>query len=323
MSSDPLADIVKSMALTGAVFLEAEFTAPWAITAHVTEEDCRPFLPIPTRVIAFHLVTRGELIVSTDACSGYRKSLSAKAGDVILIPTNAEHVLASGLGHKLVNGDDLLLPAQDDGMVQIRAGGGGAATSLWCGFMASDAGQNMILDNLPDLIVIQIDDASTKKWIEASISMASRRDDITDVQTQKTAAKLSELMLLEALRKHMAQQDEPIGWWAAMADTQISRAISFIHSNLSAALATSDIATIAGMSRSAFVTRFGDLMGTPPSAYITSLRIHTARELLSTTQLGLPEIAARVGYTTPEAFSRAFKRATGDSPARWRSHSQS
>lgn len=323
MPSDPLADIVKSMALTGAVFLEAEFTAPWAITAHVTEEDCRPFLPIPTRVIAFHLITKGELIVSTDASSGYRKSLSAKAGDVVLIPSNAEHVLASGLGHTLVSGDDLLLPTDNEGMVEIRAGGGGAATSLWCGFMASDAGQNMILDNLPELMVIQIEDAATKQWIEASISMASQRGDITDVQTQKTAAQLSELMLLEALRKHMAQQNEPKGWWAAMADTQVSRALSFIHSNLSAALATSDIATIAGMSRSAFVTRFGDLMGTPPSAYITSLRIHTARELLSTTQLALPEIAARIGYTTPEAFSRAFKRTTGDSPARWRAQTQS
>ncbi|MEM1378941.1 MAG: AraC family transcriptional regulator [Pseudomonadota bacterium] len=323
MSDDPLADIVKSMALTGAVFLEAEFTAPWAITAHVTEEDCRPFLPIPTRVIAFHVVTEGELIVSTDVRSGYRKSSSARAGDVILIPTNAEHVLASGLGHTLVSGDDLLLPAEDNGMVQIRAGGGGVATCLWCGFMASDAGQNMILDNLPDLIVIQIDDASTKRWIEASISMASRRDNAAAVHSWKTVAQLSELMLLEALRKHMAQQDAPIGWWAAMADAQISRAMSFIHSNLSAALATSDIAAIAGMSRSAFVTRFGDLMGVPPGAYITSLRVHTARELLSTTQLGLPDIAARVGYTTPEAFSRAFKRATGESPASWRTQARS
>ena len=47
-------------------------------------------------------------------------------------------------------------------------------------------------------------------------------------------------------------------------------------------------------------------------------RMHLAEELLDTTELGVVPVARRVGYESEEAFSRAFKRAHGESPGRWR-----
>ncbi len=46
--------------------------------------------------------------------------------------------------------------------------------------------------------------------------------------------------------------------------------------------------------------------------------MHLAEELLDTTDLGVVPIARRVGYESEEAFGRAFKRAHGESPGRWR-----
>jgi transcriptional regulator GlxA family with amidase domain len=43
-----------------------------------------------------------------------------------------------------------------------------------------------------------------------------------------------------------------------------------------------------------------------------------ASGLLRTTNLGVAEIAERVGYDSEAAFSRAFKRAFGKAPAHWR-----
>jgi AraC-like DNA-binding protein len=46
--------------------------------------------------------------------------------------------------------------------------------------------------------------------------------------------------------------------------------------------------------------------------------MHLAEDLLATTDLGVGVVARRVGYDAEEAFSRAFKRANGESPSAWR-----
>jgi AraC-like DNA-binding protein len=47
-------------------------------------------------------------------------------------------------------------------------------------------------------------------------------------------------------------------------------------------------------------------------------RMHIAEELLASTDLGVAQVARRVGYESEEAFSRAFKRSVGSSPSIWR-----
>jgi AraC-like DNA-binding protein len=46
--------------------------------------------------------------------------------------------------------------------------------------------------------------------------------------------------------------------------------------------------------------------------------LHLAQDLLASTDLGVGVVARRIGYEAEEAFSRAFKRAYGQSPAAWR-----
>ncbi|HAC60255.1 MAG TPA: hypothetical protein DCF73_18110, partial [Rhodobiaceae bacterium] len=58
---DPLSDVLRSMRLTGGIFLEAEFTAPWAIVSRVEPEDCAPFGQMPRNIVAYHYVEEGEL----------------------------------------------------------------------------------------------------------------------------------------------------------------------------------------------------------------------------------------------------------------------
>jgi H+/Cl- antiporter ClcA len=63
---------------------------------------------------------------------------------------------------------------------------------------------------------------------------------------------------------------------------------------------------------------FRALLGRPPIRYLTEWRLNLASGLLRTTTLGVAEIGAKVGYTSEEAFSRAFKRSLGQAPAHWR-----
>ena len=72
------------------------------------------------------------------------------------------------------------------------------------------------------------------------------------------------------------------------------------------------------MSRSAFVDRFTTLIGMPPIRYLTIWRLQTAKRNLRESRKTIAQLAQEVGYGSDEAFSRAFKREFGLSPARWR-----
>ncbi len=314
MSNDPLSDIVRSLDLTGGVFLEAELTAPWAMISQVSEEDCQPILPLPKQVMAYHVVTEGEMLVALND----QTEQVARAGDVVFFPSNALHTLASERGLSPALADDLVLPAGQDGLASIRFGGGGTKTRILCGFIASGADPNPLLETLPDTLVISIEDVSTRQWLEASIAMAARELTAGRVSSRAMMARLSELLLIEALRAYLETTDHPSGWLAGMADPHIAIALVRVHRNLGERLGVETLAQDAGMSRSAFVERFTELMGVGPGGYVTRQRMQTARLLLQSTDLPMAQIAYRVGYDAPEAFSRAFKRSFGVAPAEWR-----
>jgi AraC-like DNA-binding protein len=131
-------------------------------------------------------------------------------------------------------------------------------------------------------------------------------------------SRLSELLLVEALRGYLERAERPTGWLAGMADPGIARALARLHAPVARLPSTEELAVEAGMSRSAFVQRFTDLLGMGPGRYGLARRMAEAGALLRDTSLTAAEIAYRIGYEAPEAFSRAFRRETGLSPTRWR-----
>ena len=67
---------------------------------------------------------------------------------------------------------------------------------------------------------------------------------------------------------------------------------------------------------------FRSHLGTTPRAYLTGLRMQTAAELLRNSTLRIGQIAERVGYGDPLAFSHAFRRVHGTSPRAFRKSQQ-
>jgi len=74
------------------------------------------------------------------------------------------------------------------------------------------------------------------------------------------------------------------------------------------------LAAEAAMSRSAFAARFTERVGEPAMHYVTRWRMHLALTSLREEGATLGEAAARVGYQSEAAFSRAFKRFIGIPP---------
>jgi len=83
-------------------------------------------------------------------------------------------------------------------------------------------------------------------------------------------------------------------------------------------LSVAQLARMAGLSRKTFNARFREILGTSPGDYQIRVRIERARYLLAETALSVKQIAYRLGYPDPYAFSKQFKRFAGCPPTRFR-----
>ena len=83
-----------------------------------------------------------------------------------------------------------------------------------------------------------------------------------------------------------------------------------------------DILNAVPVSRSVLERRFRKLVGRSPQAEIRAVQLKKARQLLTSTDLPLDQVARRVGFQHPEYLSVVFKRETGQTPGQFRRQSQ-
>lgn len=94
--------------------------------------------------------------------------------------------------------------------------------------------------------------------------------------------------------------------------------LAHIESNLAAPLPVEHLAEIARLSRAHFVRQFTRHVGEAPSDFVFRQRMEHAARLLQTTPDPVVEIAARCGFSQPNYFSKAFRRAFDVSPSEFR-----
>jgi AraC-like DNA-binding protein len=80
-----------------------------------------------------------------------------------------------------------------------------------------------------------------------------------------------------------------------------------------------DCARASGMSYTRFRARFVEELGRSPHVHLTRLRLELARRWLRATDEPVKAVAVRCGFSRAEPFIRAFAKAHGATPARWRS----
>lgn len=312
---DPLSDILRGVRLWGGIFLDARFTAPWSVTAKIEPASCPGSFAKPAHVIGFHVVQEGRFLVSLAG----EPHVEVKAGEIILFPGNGAHVMASERGLPAVSADSLVQSSPDAALARIEHGGGGDAARLMCGFLGSDQAFDPLIAGLPPLLKLDVREGTSRDWIEASVRFAAAELAAGRLPTSDLLSRLSETLLVEAVRTYAADAgDIEVGWLKGLRDPQIGRALALIHDDIGASLSVEALAREAAMSRSAFVDRFRAVVGVPPIRYLTAWRLYMAKAQLRETARSVGQLAHAVGYDSEEAFSRAFKREFGVSPARWR-----
>lgn len=312
---DPLTEVLRSVRLSGGIFLDACFTAPWCVSTNMTAADCRPFLKMPTQLIGYHFIIEGRLLL----CVEGEAPIEVRAGEVVLLPRNDPHRLTSAPGLAPVSAHDLIQPSSDGGLARIRHGGGGEAVHLICGFLGSEELYNPLIATLPRVLKLDVRQGTSRDWIEASVRFAAGELTEGRLASSSVMSRLSELLLVEAVRNYSSTLgDHETGWLKGLADPHVGRALALMHHNASAPWSAEALAKEVALSRSAFVDRFTTLVGMPPIRYLTVWRLQTAKLNLRETRKTIAQLAHSVGYESEEAFSRAFKREFGQPPARWR-----
>jgi AraC-like DNA-binding protein len=316
---DALSDVLKSVRLEGAVYLNAEFTAPWCVRAKFGLASVRARLAGAEHVVFFHFLTEGgckvRLADSTEA-------LDVAAGDLVIFPQEELHLVGSDLQlapvetASLIAADDAL----DADLIQMRHGGGGAATRMVCGYLGCSLGVcRPLLDALPRMLRIPIGDGPAAALLRELLRVGVRESSALRPGAGSMLAKLSELMFVEAMRRYAENlPPEGKGWLAGVRDVQIGRALALLHGEPGRAWTVEELAREVALSRSALAERFAAMVGEPPIQYLMRWRLALAAQTLRSGREAIARVAERSGYDSESAFNRAFKREFGMPPAAWR-----
>jgi len=316
---DALSDVLKSVRLEGAVYINAEFTAPWCVQAKFGLASVRARLAGAEHVVFFHFLTEGGCKVRL---ADRVEALDVTAGDLVLFPQEDKHLLGSDLHLAPVDSASLIGAdvAADVDFIQIRHGGGGAATRFVCGYLAcSRSVCRPLLDALPRLLRIPIGDGPAAALLRELLRVGVRESSASRPGAESMLAKLSELMFVEAMRRYV--EDLPPGgkgWLAGVRDAQIGRALALLHGNPGRAWTVDELGREVALSRSALAERFATLVGEPPIQYLMRWRLALAAQALRSGNRAIALVAEESGYESESAFNRAFKREFGMPPAAWR-----
>lgn len=312
---DVLSDVLRVMRLSGGMFLEARFTAPWCVLSHVTAEDCRPYMADPARIIAYHYVVEGRMLVRRDG----EAPVAVSAGQIVLLSQNDPHCLGSTFDIPAADASLIAMEPVGGGMVAMTHGGGGDLTRIVCGFLGFDAASNPVTASLPPVLVMDVACGAAGSWIESSFHYAAREAASGQAGSSTVLSKLSELLFVEVLRRWLTEAPEgATGWLAGLRDPVVGSALGLLHANVAHPWTAEELARETGVCRSVFAEKFTQLVGESPMRYLAAWRMQVAARMLRDDQHAVAQTAFAVGYESEAAFSRAFKREFGAPPASWR-----
>lgn len=120
-------------------------------------------------------------------------------------------------------------------------------------------------------------------------------------------SRLGEVLVIKLLRKEITRGATEPGLVAGLADPRLARAIVAMHGNPGRAWRNEDLASEAGLSLSRFAETFLRTVGETPQSYLRRWRMTLARQDIEKGDR-VQTVAARYGYGSPEALSRAFSR---------------
>jgi AraC-like DNA-binding protein len=234
-----------------------------------------------------------------------------RAGDFVLIPS-ASHFMTSSLEPPPGSAPDSMPVIQSDGTFRVGVQDGppdARALIGYCAFGSPDAA--LLVSLLPRRVQVR-----GEPRLATLVGLVSDESRALRPAREVILERLLEVLLIEALRSTAGTAASP-GLLRGLADERLALAIRAMHQDPTRPWTVSQLARQAALSRSAFFERFRRAVGVAPMEYLLAWRMALAKALLERNDLGMAEVAERVGYSSASTFSVAFARHVGVPPARY------
>lgn len=245
---------------------------------------------------------------------GIDAPVQLQAGDCFVLPSGRPVCIGSDLSVEPKRASEVL-DANRSGEV-VTYNGGGDVFLVGSRFEVNGRHAEILLETLPPLMQVGTSgDRARLRW-----SIEHMMEELREARpgSSLVAQQLAHMMLVQALRLYLSERSHnDVGWFAALADPQLSEVLRMIHADPAFPWTVQELAARAGMSRSIFAERFHKRVGETPIAYLTRWRMMLAGEKLCHGRDTLAQIAESLGYESEHAFSTAFKRVMGISPRRY------
>ena len=136
------------------------------------------------------------------------------------------------------------------------------------------------------------------------------------------AQQCSRYLLIDTVR---SEQSSYVLWSMPKrhGDLEILQVQNWLDEHFGEALLIDELARQFGFGVRNFKRRFKDATGYTPIAYLQTLRLEQAKQLLETTQMSLDSITYKVGYEDSNSFRRLFLNRVGLLPTAYRKKFQS
>ncbi len=319
-AEDVLSDLLRTIRLTGAVQFCFMPMGEWETDAAPSLADMakgasQAASQAPSSTIPFHIVVEGTCWMKMEGIETVLEQ-----GDIVAFPFGTGHQLGAGGGGRLVTPVRDLPPKPWRDLPVLRYGERGPQVRLLCGFLHCDAMNFQPLrEALPRLLHVKTRTSDDAGWLRATIAQIVDEADRPRTGSLSMLERLTEITFIELLRHEIAAAKAGAGGWlAALADPAVGRCLSVIHENPRRAWTLERLTRESALSRTALGERFEAVLGTSPMRYVRDWRLYLASSELSSTTKSVAAIGYEAGYGTEAAFSRAFSRAYGMPPARWR-----
>lgn len=256
---------------------------------------------------SFCVVLEGGCRLAVD---GHR-ALTLEAGDFVLLPATPGFTIS---GFEPVTPERMDSKAASASTDEVRHGTRGGRPDVrllggWFAFSSPDAA--LLVSLLPGLVHVR-----GAERLSVLVRLVGEESSEQMPGRELVLTRLVEVLLIEALRSARGEGAPP-GLLRGLADSRLARAMRQMHGQLARSWTVAQLAKTAALSRSAFFERFTRTVGLPPMEYLLAWRMAVAKNLLRRHDLGLAEVAERVGYSSASTFSTAFSRQVGQTPSQY------
>ncbi|MGR3870351.1 AraC family transcriptional regulator [Streptomyces graminifolii] len=261
----------------------------------------------PYEGAGFHVVLAGGcwLVPETGG-----EPVTLGAGDVVLLPHGAGHVLADSPG-------DTARAVPFEEMRRPDGGGDGREVELLCGKYRLDRSRtHPLMAELPEVVHLP-NRVGRYPELRSAVDLLANELDERRPGSCLALPSLLDLLLIYMVRAWMSEA-ETGSWPSVLSDPVTTAALRALHSDPAAPWTNDRLAAAAGVSRATLARRFTALVGRAPMAYLTWWRLTLAATRLRDTDDSLATVAREAGYGSPYALSHAFSREFGVTPGKYR-----